>query len=645
MSQLHYAHALLTVKRFEPSGRSFAGIATDGMVDRQGDVVEPLGAQFKNPLPLLLHHDSAAPVGLVTLGKPTKDGIPFTAEIPTITEPGRLKERTDEAAQSVAAGLIRGVSIGFRSLKDAVEQLATGGMRFLKFEILELSMVSIPANQHATIQVVKQFDCEPAATGTGLDVESHHAAGVPAVSTPRVLKGARLMAQTYSEQIANIEAKFNANKAQQDAIFAKSGAEGRSTDEAEGTQFDDLDAENERLIADLGRLRKLDKAAREVATPLVMAEHQNPLARPPVSIQVKSNLPKGTAFARMCIALARGKGDSYQTLQIAKGWKDSTPEVETMIEHMWQTKSAVAAGTTADATWAGPLVVTQPLNEFLELLRPRTLLGQIPGLRMVPFNVSVPSQTTGGTYGWVGEGLAKPVTSAAYAAVTVPFAKAAGIIVLTEELVKLSTPSAENLVREEMIAGMAQFLDLQFVDPAKAVDAGVSPASITNGASTAAASGATAAAAKLDLAASVAIFTAANIPLAGSVWLMNDSNAFGIAMSLNALGQQLFPGMSASGGSIFGIPVIVSNNVGARIILVHAPSILVADEGGVRVDVSREASVQMDTAPDSPATATTVLVSLWQNNLVGLRAERMITWKRARTAAVRYITSAAYTGA
>lgn len=215
---------------------------------------------------------------------------------------------------------------------------------------------------------------------------------------------------------------------------------------------------------------------------------------------------------------------------------------------------------------------------------------------------------------------------------------------LTEELVRLSTPSAEGLVREEMIAGMAKFLDEQFVDPSVAVSANVSPASITNGGSTAAASGVTSAAAKADLAASVAVFTAANIPLAGSVWLMSDSNAFGIAMSVNALGQPQFPGMSITGGSIFGIPVIVSNNVGNRVILLHAPSVLFADDGGVQIDVSREASVQMDSAPDSPATATTVLVSLWQNNLVGLRAERMITWKLARTTAVRYITAAAYVG-
>jgi HK97 family phage major capsid protein len=191
---------------------------------------------------------------------------------------------------------------------------------------------------------------------------------------------------------------------------------------------------------------------------------------------------------------------------------------------------------------------------------------------------------------------------------------------------------------------MGQFLDGQFQDPAVAVAANVSPASITNGASTAAASGVTGAAAKADLAASVAVFTAAGIPLDGSVWLMSDSNAWGLSISVNALGQPLFPGMTAMGGTLMGMPVVVSNSLSTRVVLVHAPSILYADEGGVRIDVSREASVQMDSAPTDTVDATTVYLSLWQRNLVGLRAERMITWIRARTAAVRYITAAAYIG-
>ena len=191
---------------------------------------------------------------------------------------------------------------------------------------------------------------------------------------------------------------------------------------------------------------------------------------------------------------------------------------------------------------------------------------------------------------------------------------------------------------------MGQFLDTQFNDPAVAAVANVNPASITNGAATAAATAVTGTAAKADLAGRVAVFTAAAIPLDGSVWLMSDSNAFGLGLSVNGLGQPLFQGMSITGGSIFGIPVIVSNNVSNRVILMHAPSTLYADEGGVSIDASREASVQMDSAPANPADATTVYVSLWQRNLVGLRAERMITWIRARSAAVTYLTGCAYNG-
>ena len=49
----------------------------------------------------------------------------------------------------------------------------------------------------------------------------------------------------------------------------------------------------------------------------------------------------------------------------------------------------------------------------------------------------------------------------------------------------------------------------------------------------------------------------------------------------------------------------------------------------------------MDSAPVSPADATTVMVSLWQHNTVGLRAERFANWKRVDANAVKYLTAAA----
>ena len=39
----------------------------------------------------------------------------------------------------------------------------------------------------------------------------------------------------------------------------------------------------------------------------------------------------------------------------------------------------------------------------------------------------------------------------------------------------------------------------------------------------------------------------------------------------------------------------------------------------------------------NPADATIVMTSFWQNNLIGLRAERFINWKRARTGSVQWL--------
>jgi hypothetical protein len=49
--------------------------------DRTDDIVEPDGAEFKLPLPLLWQHDSRQPIGHVTRTKVTSDGIEIQARI------------------------------------------------------------------------------------------------------------------------------------------------------------------------------------------------------------------------------------------------------------------------------------------------------------------------------------------------------------------------------------------------------------------------------------------------------------------------------------------------------------------------------------------------------------------------------------
>lgn len=150
------AYSLLEIKAVDDESRVISGIATTPEPDRVGDVVDPMGAKFANPLPLLWQHRHDSPVGTVMFEKPTKAGIKFKATLPTITEEGPLKQMVDMAWQAVKAKLVRGVSIGFRAMKYAY--MENGGVNYQESEIYELSLVTIPANASATIQTIKAMD-------------------------------------------------------------------------------------------------------------------------------------------------------------------------------------------------------------------------------------------------------------------------------------------------------------------------------------------------------------------------------------------------------------------------------------------------------------------------------------------------------
>ena len=102
------------------------------------------------------------------------------------------------------------------------------------------------------------------------------------------------------------------------------------------------------------------------------------------------------------------------------------------------------------------------------------------------------------------------------------------------------------------------------------------------------------------------------------------------------------PTLGLKGGSAFGIPVVTSGTVGTRLIALDASQILIADDGGLEVAASNSALVQFDSAPADPTVSATVLISLFQKNLVGLKIVRVINWARAASTAVHYISGAAY---
>jgi HK97 family phage major capsid protein/HK97 family phage prohead protease len=596
---LERAYTLLEIKAVSPDRRTFSGIASTPELDRQGDMVDPAGVSFRNPVPLLYHHDQTQPIGTANLTV-TADGILFEASLPIIDEPGPLKSRVDDAWQCIKAGVITGVSIGHRPLKDGYERLHSGARKLKKTEVCELSLVTIPANANAQIYLVKSLAAPPR--------QEHKT-------------------MTAAEHVQALEQKRATHITRMADIMTTAGAESRTLQDDEATQHDALALEVKKFEADIARWRVTEQ--QQISTATVV-----PPASPFGFVSVKPNVEPGIKLARYVIAkmMARYEGCDA-SIYAAQRWNDSTPEVALAL------KAAVAAGNTTDAAWAKPLVNPAIASDFLPLLRAATILGQIEGLRKVPFNVSVPSQTGGGTIQWVGELKPKPVTAMAFATETLGFSKVAAISVLSQELVRFSNPSAEAVVRDSLVKDIAAFLDAQFTNPAVAAVAGVSPASITNGAATAAATTNPLA----DIVGLINHFATFNIPINGLHILMSPANALSMAFRTNLDGTRQFPGVTMDGGQFNGIKIIASNVIGALVIALQPAYILYADDGGVTIDASTEASLQMDSAPMSPVDATTVYASMFQMNAVALRAERYITWKRAGGVnTVKYLTAASW---
>jgi HK97 family phage major capsid protein/HK97 family phage prohead protease len=644
-------YSVLTVKAVEDDKRVITGTATTPVVDRVGDIIEPLGVKFTNPLPLLHQHDSDRPVGTVTFDKPTKDGITFEARLPKIEEPGPLKDRVDTAWGEIKSGLIRAVSIGFRAIEYAF--LQGGGVHFLVTEVMELSLVSVPANSDAKISIIKSIDA-PLLAASGKEPKAGDRPSRPGVTgkSPKPVnlrpKEAKTM-KTLAEQITALEAKRAAHTARMEEIQSAASEAGRTKEVSEKEEFDTLADEVDTIDGELKDLRRMEKTKAASAVPVTKIEKADDgaAARGGVINVSGPKLPPGIAFTRLARVRAVAKIDGESPRQLAKEWYGEDSQV-----YRYLVKAAVPAGNTGDSTWAGALVgdETSMFADFVEFLRPMTILGKfgangVPSLRRVPFRTALIGQTTGGAGYWVGEGAAKPLTKFDFTRTRLEPLKVANIAVCTMEVLRDSSPSAEAIVRDQLAAALRERLDIDFIDPAKTAAAGVSPASITNGATPITASGTgTADDVRADIRAIFGAFIAANNAPTSGVWIMPATTALALSLMQNPLGQAEFPGINMNGGSLFGLPVIVSEYVptvsaGANVVLVNAQDIYLADEGGINVDMSREASLEMDTTPSHTSTSPpeSQLVSLWQTNSVGFLAERTINWAARRAEAVQVL--------
>lgn len=468
--------------------------------------------------------------------------------------------------------------------------------------------------------------------------------------------------KTNAEHIEALEATREEKTTRMQEIHKAAKEDSRTLNSAEAEEFETLEKEIEAIDEDISRTKRLEKlemidksTAKPVDEKSKATAVANNQVRTDLTLKTVEKLEPGIQAARYFMCLMAAKGNKEYAFRLAeKHYPQTESVVRTLkaqaegvdLSQLMKMKAAVSAGTTTDATWAGPLVYAETWGgDFIEYLRPRTLIGQAQ-FRRTPFNVRIAGQTSGGTAAWVGQGKAKPVTKFDFNATTVPFTKIAAISVITKDLARFSDPSAEMLVRDSLGDCVIGRLDQDLFDPDLAAVANVNPAGLLNGV------------------APVAPIKTTDVDdiRCGimNLWAPWDTTFMGarpayyttpavarlLSFLTDSLGNPAFPGVTPTGGSYKGVPVRVSQYLannggsgGAPFILVDEAEVFLADDGAVTIDVSDQASIEMSDAPTGSSGTPTAasLVSLWQTNSVGYLAERYVWWGLRRSGAIQWI--------
>lgn len=141
-----------TEVKANPESRTIKFLISTDTIDRDGDSIDPKGWELanymKSPVVLWSHDYSQPPVAKATSIEQTKNGLAAVAEFPT----KGVYPFADTVYELLKGGFLSASSVGFRPLEGAPAE-GRKGMNYLKQELLEFSVVPVPANPEALVQM------------------------------------------------------------------------------------------------------------------------------------------------------------------------------------------------------------------------------------------------------------------------------------------------------------------------------------------------------------------------------------------------------------------------------------------------------------------------------------------------------------
>jgi HK97 family phage prohead protease/HK97 family phage major capsid protein len=643
------------------SGLEF--VLSDETPDRMDDVIMSDGwdltAFKRNPI-ALFSHSSSFPIGKWSNLRVENKQLRGHLEL----APEGTSPRIDEIRKLVEADILRAVSVGFRPLESKPRKETDFGSFFTKSELVEVSLVSVPANPNA-LAIAKSLKISPATIDLVFAEQGTKDTGVrrrgfTASKPKRLVNGKGSAMSGLAQRITDLETQIVAKRdaledhlsKMDDSNVSDSDLETTGRLNAEILQFERTRAaliDSEKLLAKssdggngsgASRGRSLSTtvltpSAERVAAPAIIKARSKDL-------DLMDYIVRGATVA----VFAKVTNKSIEeTRQRIYGDDDGTKAIVEIV-----TRAASAPAMTTVTGWAAELAQTR-YADLMPLLFPKAILTRLaPRGLTLDFGASgrivIPtrSRTPSLAGSFVGEGLPIPVRQGAFTSQTLTPKKMAVISTWTREMGDHSVPAIEGLIREAIQDDTTVAIDSVLIDanPATVIRpagllngvAATTPTAITNGALNALVTDIT------NLISAISTATYGNVR--NLVWLANQTDMLRASL-VTAANTGVFPFRDEiRGGSLNTIPIIDSATVPAKtLILVDAADFVVVGGDAPRMEMSDQATLHMeDTTPAelvaSPSTVAAPQRSLFQTDSLALRMVMPLNWSQRRAGTVAW---------
>jgi HK97 family phage major capsid protein/HK97 family phage prohead protease len=641
-------------------------VLSDESADRLGDIIVADGWDInsfqRNPV-ALFNHNPSFPIGRWEGLHVHKSALRGRL----VMAPEGTSARIDEIRKLIDAGILKAVSVGFRDIESEPldKKNPFRGRRYLKQELVETSLVAIPANPNA-LAISKSLGISPATLdlvflakhGKRGDERRSGLTGKHAQTARSNGGSAMSLAQRISDLETQIVDKRDALEAHltkmddsnvSDADLEKTGNFNNEIMQLEKTRNALVDSE--RLLAKTAISGSGNgDGTKSRALTMFTAQPAEPKAQP--IIGKKKDLDPISYIVR-----------ASTVAHFAKQWNQSLEETRNKIYGDDEStkvccdlvlRASSAPAITTVTGWAAELVQTD-YADLMPLLMPAAIMTRLAAKGMTlsfgtAGRIVIPTRSRTPTIAgsFVGEGLAIPVRQGAFTSQTLVPKKLAVISTWTREMGDHSVPAIEGLIREAIQQDTTVAVDSVLLDanPATAIR----PPGLLNGVTvTTATAGGGIAALIGDIRALVGALTVNTYGnLRSPVFLMNPSDMLAISL-LQAPNTGIFPFRDEiRGGTLNTIPVIDSATVTAKtVILIDAADFVVVGGGPPRLETSDQATLHMeDTSPAelvaSPATVAAPQRSLFQTDSIALRMILPLNWVQRRTGTIAWTQNATW---